>query len=331
MPSLSAMNDKYEMARPSVHGSPGGFYVSRPKPFSKSFYVNSALLVAVVAICILVGVLGKRVHDKTLKCEAEKEAAVSCDLATTTQKVIDGVAQCVPVLSSCGNGEVSKAGVCESKKTQPVPAWKWVVLCAVLLVALPVVFRRKGGGRGGGRDPVELRTLGVPGPTTSPSTSPGSASAQQTRRVHGPPPPSTIEPTTGPTEIDSNVFDPQDRSSGPPQLPGISRARNSLANNVGSRRVAAGAGLTAAAVLGARQFMPNQLIPEIPQPVPVGGLPQFGTRESLLFPEILLNPDADSHDYVVNENGEIDSTVPEFGERYNPHSELWASSINPSS
>lgn len=133
------MNDTYEMTRPSgQHG--------------KGFYVKSALLLAVGAISILVGVLGKRVHDKTLKCEAEKEAAVLCDSATTTQKFIDGVAQCVPILS-CETGVISKAGVCESnesksnKESHRIPAvWVVLVLCALILAMLLFVrrFRRKG-------------------------------------------------------------------------------------------------------------------------------------------------------------------------------------------
>lgn len=130
------MNDTYEMARSGQHG--------------KGFYVKSALLLALGALCILVGVLGKRVHDKTLKCEAENEAAVSCDSATTTQKVIDGVAQCVPILS-CETGVVSKAGVCErnesNNESQRMPPAFWVVLvlCALILALLLFVrrFRRK--------------------------------------------------------------------------------------------------------------------------------------------------------------------------------------------
>ena len=133
------MNDTtYEMARSSgQHG--------------KGFYVKSALLLALGALCILVGVLGKRVHDKTLKCEAEKEAAVSCDSTTTTQKVIDGVAQCVPILS-CETGVVSKAGVCErnesNNESQRMPAF-WVVLVLCALIALPMLlFVRRSRRRG---------------------------------------------------------------------------------------------------------------------------------------------------------------------------------------
>ena len=119
----------------------------------KGFYVKSALLLALGALCILVGVLGRRVHDKSLKCEAEKEAAVSCDSATTTQKVIDGVAQCVPLLS-CETGVVSKAGVCESNESnnesQRMPTfWVVLVLCALILAATATLlfvrrFRRRG-------------------------------------------------------------------------------------------------------------------------------------------------------------------------------------------
>ena len=192
------MNDTtYEMARPSgQHG--------------KGFYVKSTLLLAAVgALCILVGVLGKRVHDKTSKCEAEKEAAVSCDSATTTQKVIDGVAQCVPILS-CETGVVNKAGVCESNESnesnnesQRMPAfWVVLVLFALILAATLLFvrrFRRKGkqgtaviGGEiemndiSGGYYPLTLETEPLANlPTTKEPLSGPRNSAELQRAIEG--------------------------------------------------------------------------------------------------------------------------------------------------
>ena len=304
------MNDKYEITPPSAHGAPDGFYVSRPRPLSTRFYVNSALLLAVGAVCILVGFLGKRVHEKSLNCEEEKKAAVSCDSETTTQKVIDGVAQCVPVLS-CETGEVSEAGVCESKeKSQKVQAWKWVLLCAVILGMLYVVFRK---GRGRAR--------------INPLTS-------------------TIEPTTGQTGIDSAVTHLQSRvrgrksrrhialaQSAATQLQSkfreqsrrqtesrganpatLRRARQSLANKVGGSRrtkAAVGVGGLAAAAMYGNQFNPQSGLHKL---VPVGVPLRFGTEVVYERPETFVNPNL-AHEYQLNERGETDSLVPDFGER----------------